>query len=207
VPYVTKWSTEQDLPYQVELRGFGIAYADEISADRDTRGVLWHRTYSRPHYGRPEFGNVHCLRQRRAMRRLLCQVCGGPADHNDDGVLWLLPDHREDWAGWPAGMANVEPPVCVPCASTSLQLCPKLRRGAAAIRVREFPIAGVRGALYERGGAAAMQVAETVVAFDDPAIRWVRAVGLVRELRGCTVVPLEELVCGPSHLSGLPMET
>src|SRR3989442_68826 len=102
VPYVATWSEERDLPFEVVNRdGRGIAYADEISADRDIHGVLWHRTYSRPRRGRPEFGNVHSLRQRRAMRRLLCQVCGGPADRTQDGVLWLLPDHREDWPGWP----------------------------------------------------------------------------------------------------------
>jgi hypothetical protein len=194
VPYVTIWSTEHDLPYQViERRGFGIGYADEISADRDAHGVLWHRTFSRPHRGRPEWGNVHSLRQRRAMRRLLCQVCGGPADQTEDGVLWLLPNHQEDWTGWPEGMGNVEPPICVPCVGTSLRLCPKLRRGAAAIRVREFPTVGVRGALYERGPGGPVVVAETVVGFYDPAIHWVRATNLVRELRVCAIVPLKEL--------------
>jgi hypothetical protein len=148
-----------------------LAYADETSIDRDKHGVLWRRALSRPQQGRPEFGKVHPLRQRRAMRRLLCQVCGSPADQTEDGVLWLLPDHREDWAGWPEGMANVEPPVCLPCVRTSVRLCPALRKGAAAIRVHEFPIVGVRGALYKSGGAAPVAVAETVVAFDNPAIR------------------------------------
>jgi hypothetical protein len=199
-PYITAWSAEQELPYQVIQRpGVGIGYTDEIAADRDIHGVLWRRTPSRPHYGRPEFGNVHSFRQRRAMRRLLCQVCGGPADQTDDGGLWLLPDHREDWTGWPEGMANVEPPVCLPCVSLSLRLCPKLRKGAAAIRVRDYPIIGVRGALYRPGVAAPVAVAEAVVAFDDPAIRWVRAANLVRELHGCTIVPLAEITDRPTE--------
>jgi hypothetical protein len=194
VPYVTTWSAEQDLPaHVIERRGFGIAYADEILTDRDTRGVLWHRTFSRPHEGRPKFGDVHSLRQRRAMRRLLCQVCGGPADRTEDGVLWLLPDHSDDWDNWPEGMANVEPPICLPCVGTSLQLCPKLRRGAAAVRVRESPVVGVRGALYKRGAVGPVVVGETVAGFDDPVIRWVKAVGLVRQMRGCSVLPLEEV--------------
>jgi hypothetical protein len=194
VPYVTSWDTEKGLSYQVTYRaGGGIAYTDEIAADRDIHGALWHRAVSRPHHGRPEFGNVHTLRQRRAMRRLLCQVCGGPADQSEDGVLWLLPDHREDWDNWPEGMGNVEPPICQPCARVSLQLCPKLRRSAAAIRVRECPIVGVRGALYEPGETAPAIATEAVVGFDDPALRWVRAVGLVRQLRGCTLVPLDAL--------------
>lgn len=194
VPYVTRWSTEQDSPFRIVGRcGPGIAYADEMLADRDIHGVLWHRAYSRPHQGKPEFGNVHPLRQRRAMQRLLCQVCGGPADRTDEGVLWLLPDHREDWVGWPEGMGNVEPPICLPCVRTSLRLCPRLRCGAAAIRVREYPIVGVRGVLYASGIAAPIAVREAVVGFDDPAIKWVRAVGLVRQMRGCTVVSVDEL--------------
>jgi hypothetical protein len=185
VPFTTLWSGEQDLPgVVVERPGVGIGYADEIAADRDLRGVLWQRAVSRPGVGRPVFGDVHTLRQRRAMRRLLCQVCGGPADRTDEGVLWLLPDHRDDWNGWPEGMGNVEPPICRPCAVTSLRLCPRLRQGAAAVRVREYPIVGVRGALYAHG----RMVSETVVGFDDPVVRWVRAVGLVRQMRGCTLI-------------------
>jgi hypothetical protein len=73
--------------------------------------------------------------QQRQERRPLCQVCGGPADQTDDGGLWLLPDHREDWTGWPEGMANVEPPVCLPCVRLSLRLCPKLRKDRRAPRL------------------------------------------------------------------------
>jgi hypothetical protein len=199
VPYVTAWSAEQELPYEVmEHHGFGIAYADEILTDRDEHGVLWRRTLFRPRHGRPEFGQVHPLRQRRAMRRLLCQVCGDLADRTKDGVLWLLPDHRDDWASWPNGMANVEPPVCLPCVRTSVRLCPALRKGAIAVRVRDASIVGVRGALYKSGGASPVAVAEAIVTFDDPVIRWVRAANLVRKLHGCTIVPLKELADQPT---------
>jgi hypothetical protein len=93
VPYVTEWSEEQKPPFVVvERPGMGIAYADESLVDRDSNGVLWFRMASRPGIGRPVFGKVHPLRQRRAMRRLLCQVCAGPADRTDDGVLWLMRD-------------------------------------------------------------------------------------------------------------------
>lgn len=92
-PYITSWSAEQDLPYRlVERPGLGIGYTDESFGDRDAHGVLWQRAAVRHGVGRPEFGKVHPLRQRRAMRQLLCQVCAGPADRNYDGVLWLLRD-------------------------------------------------------------------------------------------------------------------
>jgi hypothetical protein len=194
VPYITAWSTEQDLPATViERRGFGIAYADETSIDRDGHGVLWYRSPSRPGQGRPEFGQVHSLRQRRAMRRLLCQVCAGAADKTADGVLWLLRDYRDDWANWPEGMGVTEPPVCLPCVRMSVRLCPALRKGATAVRVRHCPVSGVQGVLYQSNGVSPVAVGDSAVAFEDPAIRWVRAMNLVRELRGCIVISLTEL--------------
>ncbi len=190
-PYITSWSAEQDLPYKLVERFGGIGYADESFGDRDARGVLWQRAAVRHGVGKPEFGRVHPLRQRRAMRQLLCQVCAEPADRNDDGVLWLLRDYRDDWQGWPDGMGCNEPPVCVPCVPLSLRLCPALRRGAVAIRAREFDVAGVRGALYRAG-----TVEEASHAYDDPDVRWLVASALIRELHGCTFVSLGELTEG-----------
>lgn len=194
VPYVATWNAEQDLPRRlVELPGRGIAYEDELLGDRDTHGVLWQRAAVRPGVGRPEFGKVHPLRQRRVMRRLLCQVCAEPADRNGSGVLWLMRDHRDDWPQWPEGMGAVEPPVCVPCVEISLRLCPALRRGAVAVRVGEFPVAGVRGALYRKGEVGRGPVGAAILPYDDPDVHWIVASALVRELRCCTVVPFGEL--------------
>lgn len=194
-PYITTWSAEQDLPCKlVERSGQGIGYADELLGDRDAHGVLWQRAAVRHEVGQPEFGKVHPLRQRRAMRRLLCQVCAGPADRTDAGVLWLLRDFRDDWPRWPEGMASVEPPICVPCVPISLKLCPALRRGAVAVRTREFEVAGVRGALYRKGASGPVAVEAANVSYDDPDIRWMVASALIRELRGCTLVSIEELI-------------
>lgn len=193
-PYITAWSSEQDLPCKlVERHGYGVGYADELLTDRDSRGVLWQRTAIHQRVGRPEFGRVHPLRQRRSMLRLLCQVCAGPADQDDDGVLWLLRDHRDDWQGWPDGMASVEPPVCAPCVAVSLKFCPALRRGAVAVRVREFPVVGVRGVVYRKGVVAPVAVEAANLSYDDPAVRWMVASALVRELQDCTAVPIAEL--------------
>jgi hypothetical protein len=189
IPYVTTWSTEQPLPTAViERPGSGIAYLDETLGDRDENGVLWQRMPSRPGQGRPEFGKVHPLRQRRAMRRLLCGICSGPPDHTDQGVLWLLRDHREDWPGWPEGMGATEPPVCLRCAHRSIRACPALRRGYVAIRVGRSTVAGVYGARYQTGQPFPTVVEDAIVTFDDPAIGWTRASQLVRELRDCTLL-------------------
>jgi hypothetical protein len=87
VPYVTAWSSERSARPHVITRGGGIGYADESPFDRDSDGVLWAREGVSPGRGKPEFGRVHLWRQRRAMRRLLCQVCGRDADRDADGVL------------------------------------------------------------------------------------------------------------------------
>jgi len=198
-PYIIAWSEEPEVPSDLlEHRGAGVTYADECLTDRDDHGVLWYRSISRPRQGRPDFGRVHPLRQRRAMRRLLCQVCAAPADQSDDGVLWLLKDHRTDWPGWPATMAVTEPPVCAACVPVATRLCPALRRGAAAIRVRRYPIIGVRGRLHRAaGGGLLVETGEASVRYDDPTVRWLRAFNLLRELHDCTIVPLED-VCPSS---------
>lgn len=193
VPYITAWTAEQDPPHElVERPGRGIAYRDESLADRDRQGVLWFRTPFLPGQGRPDFGRVHPLRQRRAMRRLLCQICAGQADHTPDGVLWLLRDHRDDWPCWPNGMGVTEPPICAECVHTSVRLCPALRRGYAVIRARKYPVSGVRGVLYQAGQPPTPTREDTFV-FEDPAIHWVRAANLVRELNSCTIHPLINL--------------
>ncbi|MEV6714074.1 hypothetical protein AB0M48_18780 [Lentzea sp. NPDC051208] len=192
-PYITAWSAEQDLPCAlVERPDHSIGYANELLSDRDRHGVLWRQTALRHRIGRPEFARVHPLRQRRAMELLLCQVCGGPADRNDDGVLWLQRDHRGDWPQWPNGMASVEPPVCVPCVPVARRMCPALQRGAVTVRVRDCPVAGVRGVFYQRSVLAPAATKAGNFTYDDPAVRRVLASALIRELRGCVIVPLDE---------------
>lgn len=192
VPYVTKWSGEREPAVTVvERRGGGIGYARENLLDRDECGVLWSRCSSSPGRGRPEFGKVHTMRQRRAMTRLLCQVCGEPADRDaDGGVLWLWKDHRDHWRDWPEGMWSTEPPVCVPCVGQAVRLCPALRHGAVAMRVRQCPIVGVYG-MCHRPGPVASGVAN--IGYDSPFIGWVQADHLIRQLSDCTLIELDEL--------------
>jgi hypothetical protein len=190
VPYITAWSTEHPLPVTMVYRRTGLGYADEVLGDRDEHGVLWTRIPSRPGNGRPRFGAIHSLRQRRAQRRLLCQVCGGPANHTADGTLWLLRDHRDDWPGWPNGMAATEPPICLPCAKIAGRVCPALRTGHVAVRVGSSRLAGVYGIRYEPGLEYPTSTLDIQVAFTDPTIRWIRASQLIRELHDCTIVEL-----------------
>ncbi|GGN25697.1 hypothetical protein GCM10011609_80200 [Lentzea pudingi] len=194
-PYVTATTAEQDLKCGLVVRpgGLGIGYAQELPGDRDHLGVLWQKVAERPKEGKPEFARVHPARQRRAMNELLCQVCAGPADQTPEGVLWLLRDHRGDWPRWPEGMASVEPPICARCVAISLKRCPALQRGAVAVRVRSFALVGVRGTLYGPGMFAPTPIAASELDYGNPKIRWLVAVALIRELRGCSFVPFDEL--------------
>jgi hypothetical protein len=188
VPYIVSWSAEASAPTTViERPGLGIGYADETFADRDARGVLWPRVPFQPGTGRPEFGRIHPMRQRRAQQRLLCGICAGPPDRNEHGVLWLVRDFR-DWPDWPEGMAVTEPPVCQPCAELSTRQCPALRKGFAVLRVGHSRVAGVAGLRYRPAIPRPVPIAEDVVAFEDPAICWTLAAHLVRELTQCTIV-------------------
>jgi hypothetical protein len=131
------------------------------------------------------------MRQQRAQHRQLCGICSGPPDRNEQGVLWLVRDFRDDWPDWPERMGVTEPPICLPCAQLSIRLCPALRKGFVAIRVGHSRVAGVRGALYcSSGGPFPTPVGEDVVAFEDPRIRWTLAGHLIRELTRCTIIEL-----------------
>ncbi|AUH40472.1 hypothetical protein [Streptomyces sp. CMB-StM0423] len=191
VPYVARWTGEDRLSEPLVIHNFRrIAYAYEHDLDRDSMGVLWARRPLRRGVGRPQLGHIHPQRQRRAMLRLLCQVCAVPAHEDESGVLWLLEDHSEV-PGWPENEVTVHPPVCAPCAEKSPVWCRHLREGGAAlVRVRHPDIDGVYGLSYRPDGEHAVPAGEVTVAYDDPAAAWVLASQMTRALRGCTVIEL-----------------
>lgn len=194
VPYISTWSGESisqnGRDQIIELPdGNGIGYANETILDRDAYGVLWSRTLIRIGDGRPLFKQIHAARQRRAMERLLCQVCAQPSDRNEDGVLWLIPgDYRDDWRNWPEGLCNPHPPLCLRCADVSTQLCPALRNKYVAVRARHYPISGVLGTRYQAATFRPQMVGGDVIDYTDPAVRWVQASQLVRTISSCTIV-------------------
>lgn len=194
VPYITPWTGEREPDFKVvERRSGGIGYARESVLDRDELGVLWSRLSSAPGRGRPAWGDVHPMRQRRAMARLLCQVCTEPADRNADGVLWLWKDHRDHWRGWPEDMWMPEPPVCRSCARLAVRLCPSLRPGAVAIRSGECPVIGVSGLVFQPDRRGPVPTRHTNVPYDSPMAQWVLADKLLRALHDTVLVPMEEL--------------
>ena len=125
------------------------------------------------------------------MRRLLCQVCACPADRDERGVLWLIPRAGADQQGWPEGMATVQPPLCLPCARTSVQMCPALRHNYVAVRA-DAPLCGITGLRFRPGRPFPQPVDEPTEVFDfrDPRVSWVQAIQLSRSLGNCTQVEL-----------------
>jgi hypothetical protein len=193
VPYIATWSEETKPDVKViERTQFSIAFADETLADRDRDGLLWTRTTVCPGQGRPQFAVIHSVRQRRAMRRLLCQVCAQPADYTDEGLLWLLPDYYQEAAGWPEDFDLAEPPICRSCVPIAIRLCPALRKGHLAVRSRSAPVSGVKGLVYRAGQPSPVLIRQDLVRRDNPAIHWTVAEQLLRALRDCTMVDLQD---------------
>ncbi|WP_046506049.1 hypothetical protein [Streptomyces odonnellii] len=191
VPYIACWSSEHRPTGMVIAKGRGIAYADEGPYERDDMGVLWKRIGISPGKGRPEFGKVHFLRQRRAMRKLLCQVCGGPSDRTREGTLWLVGEDPSDPGPWKPGDVTGHPPLCVPCAVTAVRACPHLRKRYVALRVRSFAVAGAHGALYRPHGLFPMAYGAASVTYEDRQIDWILAGQLMMELQEFTVADLD----------------
>ncbi|WP_330349687.1 hypothetical protein [Streptomyces sp. NBC_00582] len=194
VPFIAAWSGEPRLRRNVvyAARG-GVAFADETPEDRDQFGVLWNSRAMAPGTGRPRYGEVHPDRQCEAMRYLLCQVCGRPADRDRRGVLWLLEDNRADWDGWPNDLLTVHPPICLPCAGKAVEMCPHLVDSNVAVRVHASEVCGVYGRVWAPSafGYPVRTANADVVAYGTAAARWVLAGQLVRSLHGCTIVDLQ----------------
>ncbi|MFJ3249033.1 hypothetical protein [Streptomyces sp. NPDC086782] len=193
VPYITGYSREQNItPRLTNLGGEGLGFVDETPHDRDSFGVLWVRPSLLPKGRRGEpmlkEAAVHPFRQRRAMRDQRCQVCTRPPEDPEGPCLYLMRD-----SGRPVeeGERTTSPPVCVPCAGISVQLCPRLRRHHVAAWVEYAPAWGVVGIVHDPVTLAPMGRDEEV-AYDSPAARWVVAGRLVSELHGVTPVNLAD---------------
>jgi hypothetical protein len=122
------------------------------------------------------------------MLRRLCQVCGGRADRNGEGWLFLLERPGEGGAGdWPEGGLSTKPPVCLPCAGLALRHCPHLTE-PLLVRCRKPRPWGVYGGFFvpaADGGLAASDDAH--LPYGDPRTAWFLASQAIVELTRCTV--------------------
>jgi hypothetical protein len=144
VPWAALWSAEQEIDRENHIliwKQGKLAYADEIPGDRRL-GVLWCRHKLGSH-GEPLFGQLHTARQRLAMIKSLCQVCGGSAVNEDGRIAWLIPaDSDTSW--------TMTPPTCEGCQPEALRYCPHLtsKPPVRLTAAKSFPL-GVLGDLYQ----------------------------------------------------------
>lgn len=181
VPFITAWEQEVQGAMQgagnkgamVKMVGTSpdsllrVSYEDESPYDRDSHGVLWQRYPLAMYRGAPQFAKVHPARQRRCMVRRLCQVCGNPADVNEDGWLWLVAhqDAARLGAGGERRVRTANPPVCTPCSELARQKCPHLLKGHMLVRAAAIKDWGVYGLKATPDGASTGHE----VAYGDPA--------------------------------------
>jgi hypothetical protein len=105
-------------------------------------GILWMRE-GIGRGGEPQFSQVSVHRQRAAMFKQLCQVCGQRI--TDRPIQWLMSAKQLEQA--PDGETiTMSPPTCSACVPIALDLCPHLRKGDWLIaNVLEYEVWGVWG--------------------------------------------------------------
>ncbi|TYB69781.1 hypothetical protein FXF51_06345 [Nonomuraea sp. PA05] len=154
MPYITAYDGE-DIPYQLALAphaeatdGQRLSYVNAVPTDW-MFGVLWHR-HGLSRAGNPEWKLVNTSRQRRCMRRNLCQVCGQSAADEDGRVWWVMAEPPGRSAlGEPFTNA---PPTCRTCIPMAQRLCPRLREGCQVFTVRGVEPYGVVAEIFRPVG-------------------------------------------------------
>ncbi|MBZ6258887.1 hypothetical protein KVH22_25560 [Streptomyces olivaceus] len=207
VPFITPWSSEAAPPPPVVVRygvgGTGLGYADEDSRFDRWNDALWVRAPATRGHGVPRFAGIHALRQRQAMRRELCQVCGRPTFGTLPGERSLYLLGARDGDPIREEETTQAPPVHAACALLAIRECPHLRRGWAAALVQYAPAWGVAGILYDPatlaplpGPAGAPDGLVEVPYIDEPRMRWVLAAREVVRLHGVEAVTDLEALAG-----------
>lgn len=90
-----------------------------------------------PGNGRPLFGKPHMDRQREAIAKCLCDLCGKPLKHSTKVSLSHASPQPHGAAGW--AILQVEPLLHKACAAESLRWRPSLKRDIEneTLRIRQ----------------------------------------------------------------------
>lgn len=145
VPWVAQWTGELPTDSFI-VAGEGpmsmVLYPDRRPGDW-FMGVLWWRQ-GIGRAGEPQFAQLNTYRQRAALLRRRCQVCGrslpkeGPLSH------WLMGRGQIELVEGVALTTN--PPTCEECVPVALRMCPHLMSGdVQLLRVRAYEPWGVQG--------------------------------------------------------------
>lgn len=144
VPWITRWTGEvsPDM-YQFKLTRNGaiLTYPDG-KENREANGVLWKRE-GITRAGEPQYSQINAYRQRAAMRKRLCQVCGTKIDARP--IRWLMNEQaltpQEDGTA-----ITMSAPTCEPCIPLAMSMCPHLKSvDTVILRVLDYEPWGVYG--------------------------------------------------------------
>lgn len=150
VPWITRWTGEViGTPYHLgrDRSGVFTTYGDNIHEDR-YNGTLWQREGIK-RGGEPQWKQVSTYRQRFAMSRCACQVCGKRIAERPvrflmplDGIEIVPPDEFHD----EAQAISIQAPTCEDCIPLALKLCPHLKaKGYQLLKVADYSLWGVYG--------------------------------------------------------------
>lgn len=184
VPWVTRWTNEVNqtkLQVSITRDGLTLSYADG-NEDRDAFGVLWKRE-GITRGGTPQFSEINTYRQRAAMNKCLCQVCGKKIQERP--IRWLMSraslHHLEDGTA-----LTISAPTCSPCIPLAVELCPHLKTSDPVIlRVLEYEKWGVYGEAvhYDEEGGRARDLRGVYVPYVNSPIPLAAAVGFQQVVR------------------------
>lgn len=166
VPWVTRWSGEvhpDRYKYGVQMsQGKLVLCYEDRKENRDGTGVLWQRE-GLTRKGRPDWASVNTYRQRSAMQKRRCQVCGNKI--TETPIRWLMPIDGLEQVDEDTTI-TMQPPTCSECIPTALDLCPNLvRQGYMILKVIDYSMWGVFGHVVTmtEGGPRKFQ---TAVSYD-----------------------------------------
>jgi len=136
VPYTVSWTGED----RIYLGKCPIAKRDAICQDV-ARGL-----------GKPKFGAPHMMRQREAIAKCLCDLCG-KSIRNSTKVS-LSQARPQDHAARSGDILQVEPLLHRECAAICMEWCPSLKDQLASgdLRIRQVRSHGCQFALYSEQG-------------------------------------------------------
>lgn len=111
----------------------------EDGEETNEYGILWQRE-GIARGGEPQYSQVSTPRQRAAMRKCLCQVCGKKIEGRP--IRWLMhPDQFDETTN-----TTMNPPTCEDCIPVALDNCPQLKKAGFRIaKVVEYKPWGVHG--------------------------------------------------------------
>lgn len=144
VPWVARWTNEVSMDmFKVVVDSdshLQLTFEDG-KVNRDEHGVLWQRE-GITRGGEPQFSQVSTYRQKAAMRKMLCQVCGTKLPGGP--VRWLF--HKDNLIESSDGLLTMSPPTCEPCIDKARTHCPALKAaGSKILVVTDWEIWGIFG--------------------------------------------------------------